>query len=234
MTSAENLPGGANKTIDSFCRSLFILIQKRSAIGFKSLPKEIFIQLDNTAKDNKNRYFFAFCDLLVHKGLFERFTVNVLPVGHTHEDIDRRFSRIVTIRDQRVKTIKDLHHFIKMSQSSKPTGYVARVEAMNNFSQALATQKLVIGQVEGISTYRKFTFEKAHSRLKCGPGVRYMQCYSVTYKMVDPRSAWKKLPRKAGFYGIFQKKSPNLHIAPPIRLKVFNETELKAFESGSG
>lgn len=204
------------------------MIEKRSAIGLKSLPQELFIQLDNTAKDNKNRYFFAFCDLLVHKRVFERVTVNFLPVGHTHEDIDRRFSRIsVTIRDQRVITIRDLHHFLKISQSSKP-GYVGRVEAMNNFSQALETQKMVVGQVEGLSTYRKFIFEKDLS-VDSTAGPLFVTC-SIAYKMIDPRSAWKKLPRRAGFFGVFLKQSPNLRITPPIQLKVFSETELNAFE----
>ena len=59
-----------------------------------SFPKDLNVQLDNTSKDNTNRFFFAFCDYMMHKGLFNRIVVNVLLVWLTHEDIDRRFSRI--------------------------------------------------------------------------------------------------------------------------------------------
>ena len=33
-----------------------------------SLPKKLFLQLDNSAKDNKNRYVMAFCSLLTQRG----------------------------------------------------------------------------------------------------------------------------------------------------------------------
>lgn len=69
-TSADNVPGGANQTIDAFCRGLFALIEHRSASGIPSIPSHLRVQLDNTSKDNKNRFFFAFCDLLVHIGVF--------------------------------------------------------------------------------------------------------------------------------------------------------------------
>jgi hypothetical protein len=39
------------------------------SVGAKNLPKKLYIQLDNTVKDNKNYKFFAFCAFL----LFARF-----------------------------------------------------------------------------------------------------------------------------------------------------------------
>ena len=56
------------------------------------LPKKLFLQLDNSAKDNKNRYVMAFCSLLTAKKVFKVVTVGFLIVGHTHEDIDAHFS----------------------------------------------------------------------------------------------------------------------------------------------
>ena len=56
------------------------------------LPKKLFLQLDNSAKDNKNRYVMAFCSLLTAKRVFKEVTVGFLIVGHTHEDIDVHFS----------------------------------------------------------------------------------------------------------------------------------------------
>ena len=56
------------------------------------LPKKLFLQLDNSAKDNKNRYVMAFCSLLTARRVFKEVTVGFLIVGHTHEDIDAHFS----------------------------------------------------------------------------------------------------------------------------------------------
>ena len=50
--------------------------------------------MDNTYKDNKNRYVMAYCNMLVDLGVFERVELNFLPVGHTHCDVDQLFSRI--------------------------------------------------------------------------------------------------------------------------------------------
>ena len=56
------------------------------------LPKKLFLQLDNSAKDNKNRYVMAFCSLLTTKRVFKEVTVGFLIVGHTHEDINAHYS----------------------------------------------------------------------------------------------------------------------------------------------
>ena len=55
------------------------------------LPPVLTLQLDNASGDNKNRYVFAFCSLLVYKGIFREVYINFLIVGHTHEDIDAFF-----------------------------------------------------------------------------------------------------------------------------------------------
>lgn len=93
FTSAENFPGGANQTIDALCRALFVLEHRRISIGLKSLATELSIQLETRPRTIRTASF-SFCDFMVHFGLFQKVTVNVLPVGHTREDIDRRFSRI--------------------------------------------------------------------------------------------------------------------------------------------
>ena len=56
------------------------------------LPKKLFLQLDNSAKDNKNRYVMAFCSLLTTRRVFKEVIVGFLIVGHTHKDIDAHFS----------------------------------------------------------------------------------------------------------------------------------------------
>ena len=59
----------------------------------QSLPSILILQLDNASGDNKNRWVFAFCSLLVYKGIFREVYINFLIMGHTHEDIDVMFGR---------------------------------------------------------------------------------------------------------------------------------------------
>ena len=56
------------------------------------LPKKLFLQLDNSAKDNKNRYVMAFCSLLTARRVFKEVTIGFLIVSHIHKDIDVHFS----------------------------------------------------------------------------------------------------------------------------------------------
>ncbi len=82
-----------------------------------TLPPVLYIQMDNTCRDNKNKYTLTFTALLVQLGIFKKVCIchfvviktfpcmntyliqhkvklGFLPVGHTHEDIDQRFSCI--------------------------------------------------------------------------------------------------------------------------------------------
>ena len=55
------------------------------------LPPVLNLQLDNTTRDNKNRFVFAFCSLLTYHGIFHEVYINFLIVGLTHDDIDALF-----------------------------------------------------------------------------------------------------------------------------------------------
>ena len=56
------------------------------------LPPVLYVQLDNTARENKNSSVFGYLSMLVHRGLFKKIKVNFLLVGHTHDHIDQMFS----------------------------------------------------------------------------------------------------------------------------------------------
>ena len=58
------------------------------------LPLVLCIQADNCGRENKNQYMFAFCASLVGLGYFAEVYLSFLLVGHTHKDIDQRFSVI--------------------------------------------------------------------------------------------------------------------------------------------
>ena len=56
------------------------------------LPPVLYVQLDNTARENKNSTVFGYLSMLVKQGVFRKVKVNFLLVGHTHDHIDQMFS----------------------------------------------------------------------------------------------------------------------------------------------
>jgi hypothetical protein len=78
----KNVKHGSNITIE--CLHRILTDMKQSG---KPIPKTIYLQLDNTTKQNKNRYLIAYAACLVEWGVTDRVIISFLPVGHTHEDI---------------------------------------------------------------------------------------------------------------------------------------------------
>ena len=90
---------------------LAVLQQVQSKLG--AIPN---LQLDNTSRENKNKYLLSFLAHLVELKAFKKvyisllivfdlniiiylhaqIRVNFLPVGHTHEDVDQFFSKVST------------------------------------------------------------------------------------------------------------------------------------------
>ena len=68
------------------------IIQRVLLAWVGPLPPVLYVQLDNTARENKNSSVFGYLTMLVHKGLFKKVKVNFLLVGHTHDHIDQMFS----------------------------------------------------------------------------------------------------------------------------------------------
>ena len=46
-------------------------LQERAAKAGRRWPKHLWLQLDNTAKENKNQFLINYCALLVNKGAFK-------------------------------------------------------------------------------------------------------------------------------------------------------------------
>lgn len=57
----------------------------------KWLPNKLWVQFDNTCKDNKNQFIFGFMGLLLAMSVFVEINICCLPPGHTHCDIDQAF-----------------------------------------------------------------------------------------------------------------------------------------------
>jgi len=85
------------------------------------LPPVLYVQLDNTSRENKNKYTMAYLNMLVEKGIFKKIKVGFLLVGHTHDQIDQMFSRFsVKLNKQRAFRLDSLEEIIMDSYKPKP------------------------------------------------------------------------------------------------------------------
>ena len=85
----EIFPKGANLIISILWSYILSYLEENSR-----LPKKLYIQTDNAAKEGKNKYLISFLALLVKMGYFSEVYFSMLPVGHTHVDVDQMFSNI--------------------------------------------------------------------------------------------------------------------------------------------
>ena len=84
----------------------------------RKLPPVLRIQTNNCGRENKNEYMFAFCAALVGLMYFAEVYLSFLLVGHTHEDIDQRFSVISgTLKRQDIDSLQELLELIKKGVS---------------------------------------------------------------------------------------------------------------------
>ncbi|XP_052213079.1 uncharacterized protein LOC127831989 [Dreissena polymorpha] len=106
-------PHDPNLTINIILKEL--LRQAKESNNF--LPPILYIQADNCWRENKNRYVFSFLQLLVSERIFNEVHMSFLIVGHTHEDIDARFSMISrTLGSKDAEIFEDL---LKILQSAE-------------------------------------------------------------------------------------------------------------------
>jgi len=84
----NNLMHDSNTTVTILDQ---VLDKVKTARG--SLPPTLYLQLDNTCRENKNRTMLGYLSVLVQLGIFKRIYLGFLPVGHTHFGCDQVFSR---------------------------------------------------------------------------------------------------------------------------------------------
>ena len=73
------------------------------------LPPILRIQADNCWRENKNKFIFGLCSMLVAQNIFQTVKMGFLMVGHTHEDIDQVFSVISReLKSRYVLTMPDM------------------------------------------------------------------------------------------------------------------------------
>jgi len=104
-----NFGKGSNMTVQVINDLMCEVFQRRTKSKHKLPLGVLYVQLDNAASDNKNRYVFAFLGLFVLYDLVTRVYISFLPVGHTHEDIDGLFGNLSQrLRDKEVNTLSEM------------------------------------------------------------------------------------------------------------------------------
>ena len=126
----------------------------------------LYLQLDNTTKQNKGRWLIAFLALLVEAGTFNKIIVSFLPVGHTHADIDQFFSRIASsLRVHDSHSRLDLERIIKSCRcSSSPWGAVNLVRHWENVANISGwLKKCGVVTMKAVTAYQQFRLMKSHT-----------------------------------------------------------------------
>ena len=81
-----------------------------------NLLEVLYLQLDNTCRENKNQIVFGYLNMLVELRIFQKVKVGFLLVGHTHDHIDQMFSRFsVTLRRKEAGSFPSLIECINKS-----------------------------------------------------------------------------------------------------------------------
>ena len=106
-------------------------------IGAIPLPKKLYLQLDNSTKDNKNKYLMAFLSLLTIRGVFKKIQVGFLLVGHTHEDIDAYFSHLSkALKSRNTFVVADLiKAFMESQELSFMPKFIQEVGDFKSFAK---------------------------------------------------------------------------------------------------
>lgn len=115
FTWTDKFPSDTNITMNCLLK----VFEDLSMQG--QLPPVLYLQADNSAKDNKNFILLGFLGSLVQRKIFQKVKLSFLMVGHTHEDVDQLFSRVsIQIGNKAIKTLDHLHAEIQQSYHPEP------------------------------------------------------------------------------------------------------------------
>ena len=127
------------------------------------LPPVLYVQLDNTARENKNSTVFGYLSMLVDQGVFTKIKVNFLLVGHTHDHIDQMFSTFSRqLSRYNAFTLPHLVTIICEAYTPRPT--VVHLTQIYDFKRYIShdpkSQDKVLAQLNNISFNHVFLLKK--------------------------------------------------------------------------
>ncbi|XP_077986807.1 uncharacterized protein LOC144441142 isoform X2 [Glandiceps talaboti] len=93
--------------------NVFDIVSKRHG---GNLPPVLYLQMDNSWRECKNRNILGFLAYLLKLGIFREVQIGYLMQGHTHEDADQMFSTISrTLKKKEAMTMGGLESLIEES-----------------------------------------------------------------------------------------------------------------------
>ncbi|KAL3696477.1 hypothetical protein R1sor_010553 [Riccia sorocarpa] len=119
------------------------------------LPPTLYLQLDNTVRENKNANVFAYLAMLIDKKVFLKVKVGFLMVGHTHDHVDQMFSRFsVALRRKQAFTMPQLQAVIQDSYTPSPAFEV--LEETWDFKTILQTEPTPVLTLHNVTFNQQF------------------------------------------------------------------------------
>ena len=172
-TMTQEHQTGANHIIETLHRFL----NSKRAEG--PLPPKLYIQLDNCSRENKNRYFMSYCEMLVASLVFDSVEIGFLPVGHTHEDVDQAFSQTsARLRVHNAITLSDMHD--ELRETYKQNVNIEHLRRIVNWS-GLCEQENCVRKVDKLTQWRYFLFTPSSNV----PAATNASCSSVSHRTVS-------------------------------------------------
>ena len=149
FTVLPHVKQGANATIHVLHRVLLDTYRREGR-----LPDVLYLQLDNTTKQCKNKYVMAWCGLLVTWGVFREVLVSFLPVGHTHEDIDQFFSRtsVALLKNDALSRLQ-VGKVVKGAYKFRGSGEAPVVEHLDTLANISGWLDPLVSSLDGITQY---------------------------------------------------------------------------------
>lgn len=158
LSSVYIVPGHFKQGTNVVIHILYDVLLDIMARGEK-IPDTLYLQLDNTVKQNKSRFMIGFLAALVQAGVFKKVVLSFLPKGHTHEDIDQLFSRIaVAMKCRDARSIEELASIIRTCYTDAEGRRlrVMNVDAVSNFSDFIDSYLYLNRNIRGITKFRQF------------------------------------------------------------------------------
>jgi hypothetical protein len=119
------------------------------------LPRRLYLQLDNSPKDNKNQFLFGFLSLLTARKVFEEIQLGFLLVEHTHEDIDGYFNYVSDVlRKNNTFVLADLMKHFMDSQKLRFMPHV--MQEVADFKSFVKSYALPLEGMKDMHIFRFF------------------------------------------------------------------------------
>ncbi|KAL3675275.1 hypothetical protein R1sor_025223 [Riccia sorocarpa] len=124
------------------------------------LPPTLYLQLDNTVRENKNNILFAYLAMLLDRNILAKIKLGFLLVGHTHDFVDQMFSRFSqALRRENAFTMSRLRSVIQNSYDPKPiTSVLLQTWDFKNF---IETEPKLFRTLNDITHNQQYKFKLA-------------------------------------------------------------------------